>query len=99
MNRRWKWIVGVVVSLIVLVVAGSFIYAKIINKSDPEFDQKTVDSRLDAASASTTVAGSSTSSLDPTALVASTPATTGSKRRQRRAASPRSSGRTPDLTC
>ena len=78
MNRRWKWIVGVVVSLIVLVVAGSFIYAKIINKSDPEFDQKTVDSRLDAAAASTTAAGSSTSSLDPITSVASTPATTAS---------------------
>jgi polyisoprenoid-binding protein YceI len=78
MNRRWKWIVGAVVLLIALVVGGSFIYAKFINKSDPKFDQKAVDSRLDAAAASTTVVGSSTSVLDPSASVASTPAITGS---------------------
>lgn len=65
MNRRWKWIVGVVVVLIALVVGGSFIYAKFINKSDPKFDQATVDSRLDAATSTTTVAGSTTVAADP----------------------------------
>jgi polyisoprenoid-binding protein YceI len=74
MNRRWKWIVGAAVALVALVVAGSFIYAKIINKSDPAFDQKTVVSLLDAAS--TTVAGASTTSLDPSSSAVSTPATT-----------------------
>ena len=76
MNRRWKWIVGSVVALIVVVIAASFIWAKFINKSDPAFNQQTVDSRLDAAT--TTVAGSSTAVPDPSASALSTPANTGS---------------------
>jgi polyisoprenoid-binding protein YceI len=75
MNRRWKWIVGSVVALIVVVVAASFIYAKIIHKPDPEFDQKTVDERLNAAT--TTLTGSSTITSDPSSVpVQSTAATT-----------------------
>ncbi len=77
MNRRWKWIVGAVVALIALVLAGSFIWVK-THQPDKEFDQATVDSRLDAAAASTTVAGASTSALDPSASAVSTPATTAS---------------------
>ncbi len=75
MNRRWKWIVGAVAAVIVVVVAGSFIYAKFINKADPEFDQSTVDERLNAAT--TTVTGSSTVASDPSSVpLQSTAATT-----------------------
>jgi polyisoprenoid-binding protein YceI len=78
MNRRWKWIVGVVVGIAVLVIAASFIYAKLINKADPEFDQSTVNERLNAAT--TTVAVSSTVTSDPSSVpdpstAATTPST------------------------
>src|SRR6185295_6980610 len=76
MNRRWKWIIGVVLGLVVAIVAGSCIYAKFINKADPEFDQSTVNERLNAAT-TTTVAGASTVASDPSATsVQSTTATT-----------------------
>ena len=57
MKRHWKKIAIAVAALVVLVVGGSFIYAKVINKADPEFGQSDVDARLDAA---TTTAGSTT---------------------------------------
>ena len=57
MKRHWKKIAIAVAALVVLVVGGSFIYAKVINKADPEFGQGDVDARLDAA---TTTAGSTT---------------------------------------
>ena len=60
MKRHWKWIVGGVVGLILLVIAGSFIYTKVINKADPAFGQDDVNAKLDAAT--TTVA------LDPLVL-------------------------------
>ena len=38
MKRHWKKIVGAIGLLIVLVVGGSFIYAKVFNKADPRWD-------------------------------------------------------------
>ena len=67
MKRHWKWIVGGVVGLIVLVLAASFIYAKVINKADPAFGEDDVNAKLDAAAAAaapTTTAG--TEVLDTT---------------------------------
>ena len=40
MKRHWKKIVIGVVVLVVVVLGGSFIYAKFINKADAEFDQR-----------------------------------------------------------
>jgi polyisoprenoid-binding protein YceI len=65
MKRHWKKIAIAVGALVVVVVGGSFIYAKVINKADPAFGQTDVDARLDAAtttigSASTTTVGAST---------------------------------------
>lgn len=53
MKQHWKKIVGAVVALIVLAIGASFIYAKVINKSDPEFGQGDVNSKLDTASTTT----------------------------------------------
>ena len=53
MKQHWKKLVIAVVALIVVVVAGSFIYAKFINKADEEFDSGDVKELLDAT---TTVA-------------------------------------------
>ena len=44
-----------------LSLGGSFIYAKVINKADPEFDQSDVDARLDAAT--TTIGSTSTATV------------------------------------
>ena len=55
MKRHWKKIAIAVGALVVLVLGASFIYAKVINKADPAFDQSDVDARLDAA---TTTIGS-----------------------------------------
>jgi polyisoprenoid-binding protein YceI len=60
MKRHWKWIVGAVVGVILLVIAGSFIYAKVINKADPAFGQDDVNAKLDAAT--------TTAALDPLVL-------------------------------
>ena len=54
MKRHWKKIAISIAALVVLVVGGSFIYAKFINKADPEFGQGDVNAKLDAAA--TTVA-------------------------------------------
>ena len=48
MKQHWKKFVIAVVALIVVVVAGSFIYAKFINKADEEFDSGDVKELLDA---------------------------------------------------
>ena len=53
MKQHWKKLVIAVVALIVVVVAGSLIYAKFINKADEEFDSGDVKELLDAT---TTVA-------------------------------------------
>lgn len=74
MKRHWKKIVGAVVLLAVLVVGGSAFYAKVINKSDPAFDQTDVNTKLDAATTTTVAAGAASSSVDAAATIA--PATT-----------------------
>ena len=77
MKRHWKKIAIAIGALVVLVVGGSFIYAKVINKADPEFGQSDVDAKLDAAT--TTIGSSSTATVGTSttvAPVASTPAAT-----------------------
>jgi polyisoprenoid-binding protein YceI len=77
MKRHWKKIAIAIGALVLLVVGGSFIYAKVINKADPEFGQSDVNAKLDAAT--TTIASSSTATVDPSttlAPVASAPAVT-----------------------
>ena len=77
MKRHWKKIAIAIAALVVLVVGGSFIYAKVINKADPEFGQSDVDAKLDAAT--TTIGSSSTATVGTSttvAPVASTPAAT-----------------------
>ncbi len=46
MKRHWKKIVGAIGLLIVLVLGGSFIYAKVFNRADPAFGQDDVDAKL-----------------------------------------------------
>jgi len=53
MKRHWKKLVTAVVAIVVVVIAGSFIYAKFINKADDEFDTGDVK---DLLSATTSVA-------------------------------------------
>ena len=53
MKRHWKKIVGAVVLLIALVLGGSFIYAKLIDKADPAFGQNDVNAKLDSATSTT----------------------------------------------
>ena len=53
MTKHWKKLVVVLLTLVVLVLAASFIYAKVINKADDEFDSSDVKDRL----TTTTVAG------------------------------------------
>jgi polyisoprenoid-binding protein YceI len=55
MRRHWKKIVIALGVLVVLVLGGSFVYAKLINKADPVLSQNDVNNRLDATA--TTVAG------------------------------------------
>jgi polyisoprenoid-binding protein YceI len=67
MQRHWKKIVAALVAVVVLVVGGSFIYAKFINKADPEFGQGDVNAKLDAAT--TTVATASSTPVSSPATV------------------------------
>jgi polyisoprenoid-binding protein YceI len=67
MQRHWKKIVTVVVALVVLVLGGSFIYAKVFNKADKAFDQTDVLGKLDGTT--TTVA---VTTVPDTAATAST---------------------------
>jgi polyisoprenoid-binding protein YceI len=69
MRRHWKKIVIGLGVLVVLVLVGSFVYAKLINKADPVLSQNDVDNRLDAT---TTVVGATPGATDP-----STPAVAG----------------------
>lgn len=55
MKRHWKKIAIGLAALVVLVIGGSFLYAKVFNKADPAFGQSDVDKKL-ADAASTTVA-------------------------------------------
>ncbi len=59
MTKHWKKIVVVLLSLVVLVLAASFIYAKVINKADDEFDSNDVRDRLTTTTASETGATTS----------------------------------------
>jgi polyisoprenoid-binding protein YceI len=73
MKRHWKKIAIAVAALVVLVLAGSFIYAKVINKADPEFGQADVNAKLDAAT--TTVAAASSTPVSSTTTVATAAST------------------------
>jgi polyisoprenoid-binding protein YceI len=53
MKKHWKKLVTAVVAIAVVVVGGSFIYAKFINKADDEFDSGDVKELL---TATTTIA-------------------------------------------
>jgi polyisoprenoid-binding protein YceI len=73
MKKHWKKLVAAVVALVVVGVAGSFIYAKFINKADEEFDSGDVKELLDAT---TTVAPDQPVTSDVTAdTAAATPDT------------------------
>ncbi len=65
MRRHWKKLVIGLGVLVVLVLGGSFVYAKLINKADPALSQNDVNSRLDATT--TTVAGADPVATDPSA--------------------------------
>lgn len=62
MKRHWKKIVAVLAALVVLVVGGSFLYAKVFNKADAEFNQNDVLDRLDGT---TTTAGAAQDTTTP----------------------------------
>ena len=80
MKRHWKKIAIAIAALVVLVLGGSLIYAKVINKADPKFGQSDVDAKLDAA---TTTVGTTTpatvASSTTVAAAVSTPALTAPK--------------------
>ncbi|MEQ1700048.1 MAG: YceI family protein [Ilumatobacteraceae bacterium] len=65
-----------VVCLALIVVAGSFIYAKFINKADEEFDSSDVKDRLTTTLAPDTTTGSDATTPDGTTPVATDPAGT-----------------------
>lgn len=65
MLRHWKKLVVVILSLVVLVLAASFIYAKIINKADDEFDTSDVKDRLTTTTAADSSAGGSVGDEPP----------------------------------
>lgn len=60
MTKHWKKLVVVLISLVVLVLAASFIYAKVINKADDEFDSSDVRDRLTTTTAAGEPTGSTT---------------------------------------
>jgi polyisoprenoid-binding protein YceI len=77
MKRHWKKIVIGVVVLVALVLGGSFIYAKFINKADDPLSQQDVLNKLDATT--TTLAVDTTSgSISPDTTVVADPTTTAS---------------------
>jgi polyisoprenoid-binding protein YceI len=65
MRRHWKKIVIALGVLVGVVLGGSFVYAKLINKADPVLSQSDVNSRLDATT--TTVAGAAPAATAPPA--------------------------------
>ena len=75
MKRHWKKISIAAAGLVVLVVGGSFVYAKVINKADPKFGQSDVNAKLDAAT--TVEAPVSTTSAATASTVAAATAGTG----------------------
>jgi polyisoprenoid-binding protein YceI len=70
MKRHWKKFALGLVVLVALVLGGSFIYAKFLNKADAEFDQTDVLQKLDATTTlvvvDTTLVGDTTASNAPT---------------------------------
>ena len=69
MKPHWKKIAIALAALVVLVIGGSFFYAKVFNKADPAFGQSDVEKKL-AAAASSTIAPAGiapTIALDPAA--------------------------------
>lgn len=64
MTKHWKKLVVVLISLVVLVLAASFIYAKFINKADDEFDSSDVKDRLTTTTAAGTTGDTSATTGD-----------------------------------
>ncbi len=60
MKRHWKKIAIAAIALVVLVLAGSFIYAKVFNKADAEFNQGDVIDKLDATTTIASVVDTTT---------------------------------------
>ena len=75
MKRHWKKILIAAAGLVVLVVGGSFVYAKVINKADPKFGQSDVNAKLDAPTTTVRSASASTAAVSTTAVAAATGAT------------------------
>lgn len=75
MKKHWKKLVIAAVSLVVVVLAVSFIYAKFWNQADEEFDSSDVKDRLTTTIAPDTTDGTTTSP-DATTPVATDPAGT-----------------------
>jgi polyisoprenoid-binding protein YceI len=57
MKRHWKKLVGALVVLAVLVVGGSFLYAKVINKADKAFSATDIAARIDTTTTSVAPGG------------------------------------------
>ncbi|MFZ4720215.1 MAG: YceI family protein [Ilumatobacteraceae bacterium] len=80
LQRHWKKIVIGVVALAVLVVGGSFIYAKLFNQADPAFGQTDVIDKLNqtttTVAAETTVPGTDASTPQSTTGATDAPTTT-----------------------
>ncbi|MFM2077719.1 MAG: hypothetical protein RJA49_1609 [Actinomycetota bacterium] len=76
MKRHWKKFLIAAGVLVVLVIAGSFVYAKLINKADPAFGENDVIDKLNqttttvASSAPVATGDTSPSSVDPSTTVA-----------------------------
>ena len=64
MKRHWKKIVIALAALVILVIGGSFLYAKVFNKADPAFGQTDVDKKL--GDAATTTDGASQGAVSGT---------------------------------
>ena len=74
MKRHWKKIVIGVVVLVALVLVGSFIYAKFINKADDPLSQQDVLDKLDATT--TLVVDTTTVDVSATTTIAAGESTT-----------------------
>ncbi len=62
MSRHLKKFVVVLMALALIVIAASFIYAKVINEADDEFDASDIKDRLTTTTAGTTAATNATGS-------------------------------------
>jgi polyisoprenoid-binding protein YceI len=72
MKRHWKKIAIGVVVLIALVVGGSFLYAKVFNKADAEFNQNDVIDKLNGTTTTVGATTDSTPTSDSTAAGSTT---------------------------